>query len=291
MPNDNNLLTTWNAFKTSNFYDFYSTVNPHYNERNLKKIENSEFFEEMNNIFLFLKESWIEKDGTNLYLIDYIFDPENYETETVRNLFEKFLRTKKFSGSKNFVGINVDSRLNEYLNDLHDIGFEEVIVLSEMELIMKREFDLPKESKFEIRIPIESELREVYEIVFKTQIEARIGDMVPTKKDFERFINEEMKDLNLNTFVWDGDKAIARITVERYSNHVEIKELAVLPEYWRQGIATYITKLTLNKIYKTGINRIRLYTDNFNRNGAMNLYAKLGFKTLYKSVRIRYKLP
>jgi ribosomal protein S18 acetylase RimI-like enzyme len=282
------LQQTWDMFKGSKFYDPRSTVNPRYNFTE-EYIHSIECIEELDEIFLILKDTWVEKDGSRISLIDIIFDPGNYNAEVVRKLFEKIVPKLPLDQSKVYIGINVDSRLDQYLKDLINLGFKEVIRLSEMEMNIKEEFDLSNNKfDFELRNPKETELRDVYEMIFKTQIKGTIGETSPNDKDYADFIKKEIKDIDLCTFVWDKGKIIAQITAVIVDDYVEIKELGVLPEYWRKGIAAYVTKLTLNKIFKSGFSMVKLHTDSYNRYGALNLYKKLGFEVLYESIRLRY---
>jgi ribosomal protein S18 acetylase RimI-like enzyme len=284
------LQQTWELFKSSSYFDIRSTVNPRYIFTE-EFISNLEFIEELNGVFLLLSRAWVEKDGSQVSLIDYIFDPENYHSEIIKQLFGKVGKRLTNKNPKASIGINVDSRLTEYLDNITKLGFKEVIRLSEMQLNMQGEFDLSNINfAFKLRTPKEEELRAVYEMIFKTQIKGTIGEMEPSDEDYQDFLTNEIKNIELCTFVWDQEKIIAQITAVIIDDYAEIRELGVLPDYWRKGIATHIIKLTLNKIFKSGFQIVRLHSDSYNRYGALNIYKKLGFELLYESIRLRYNL-
>lgn len=286
-----NILEIYEKYQKNEYFDYMSTVNSKYEISN-DFCNNFTYFDIVGGTCLFLKKSLEEKDGSENFLIDVLFDPELYSKKDLITLFRKFEKhiiKITSTKTKRFIRINIHSKLNNFLSDIKSLGFKEIIRLSELELNINKKYSDLENFDYEIRLPKKDELWDVYAMVFKTQIKGTIGKENPSEEDYLGFLNDELTDLNLCTFVWNKKEIIAQITATRKGTYAEINELAVLPAYWRKGIATYITKTSLNKIYDSGIRTVRLHTDSYNRYGALDLYKKLGFKILYENIRLRYE--
>lgn len=290
----------WNDLKKKDGFDIFSTVEKPLNLKNYSPSQVATLVDNEQNLvgYAVIKDDWDEKDGTHVFLIDIDVAPAYRGTDIENDLLETIekecsLRAK--ADNNNVIGVNASTREKHKQMLYTKAGYKEVIRLVEMELVFTNEIieklraelkDLP----FKIRKPKEEEYRSVYEMIFKTQTKGSVGETEPSEEDYQNFLQNEIKHTDLGTFVWNRDEIIGQITATIDNEKAEILEVGVLPEYWRQGIATQLVMRTLIKIFEKGSMRIRLHTDAFNRYGAKSMYEKIGFRVVDESIRYRKSL-
>jgi GNAT superfamily N-acetyltransferase len=77
--------------------------------------------------------------------------------------------------------------------------------------------------------------------------------------------------------VLKGDEAIGRLYVDRRSDEIRLIDIALLPEFQREGTGSGLLETLLGEARQTGL-PLRIHVEKFNP--ALRLYEQLGFRQI-----------
>ncbi len=137
----------------------------------------------------------------------------------------------------------------------------------------------------EIRPVTEDQLRQIWE-ADQAAFRDHWGWSEPTENDYQRFLEDPLRDISLWRVAWDGDEVAGQ--VKSFINHEENEALGKKrgwTEYistgrkWRkQGVASALIAASFRALRDAGMTEAALGVHAENPTGAFRLYESLGFE-------------
>ncbi len=167
-----------------------------------------------------------------------------------------------------------------------ELGFRVVTFGAEMSRSLEGELPshrLPE--GLEIRPVTEDQLRQIWE-ADQEAFRDHWGWSEPTENDFQRFLEDPLRDISLWRVAWDGDEVAGQ--VKSLINHEENEalgrkrgwtEFISTGRKWRkQGVASALISESFRALKDAGMTEAALGVHSENPNGAFRLYESLGFE-------------
>ncbi|MBT8240125.1 MAG: GNAT family N-acetyltransferase [Acidimicrobiia bacterium] len=167
-----------------------------------------------------------------------------------------------------------------------DLGFS--VATFGAEMVRSLEGDLPSHplpQGVEIRPVTEDQLRQIWE-ADQEAFRDHWGWSEPTENDYQRFLEDPLRDISLWRVAWDGDEVAGQ--VKSFINHEENQTLGKSRGWtefistgrkWRkQGVASALICASFRALRDAGMTEAALGVHAENPNGAFRLYESLGFE-------------
>lgn len=238
---------------------------------------------------------WNEDNGTLVYLLDSLIAPQHLhdelDLELIHLLKAEISKLAKSRGDaqKIVIGINESGENDRRLGILYKEGFVSVWKLVEMELTDFR--SLPKPiiaDGFEIKLAESKDFHRIYEA--NNAVYAGVFGYVPMSDyDYEDFLYDNSR-YKFWSVVWHGDELAGFILSHIAKGRGAVKEVTILPEFRRKGLAKALLITNLKLLGKAGVTMVRLHTDAEGKSGARQLYEQIGFSPLKTHYRLRKKI-
>jgi mycothiol synthase len=238
---------------------------------------------------------WSEADGTLVYIMDVqmasAFADNEREGQLLHLLEEKVVGLAKShnDAQKIVIGTNESSANEPHLQLLQKEGFAVVWKLVEMEFTRFEMLQNPSVADgFEIRNVRPEDFRAIYEANSKVY-EGVFGSVPMSDEDYADFL-EDSSEYKFWFAAWHGDELAGFVLSHIEKGRGIMKEVTVLPEFRRKGLAKALLITNLQLLQKSGVTMARLHTDAEGKAGGRQLYESVGFKPLKVHYRLRKTL-
>jgi mycothiol synthase len=238
---------------------------------------------------------WSEADGTLVYIMDVqmasAYAENEREGQLLHLLEEKVVGLAKShnDAQKIVIGTNESSANEPRLQLLQKEGFAVVWKLVEMEFTSFQSLQKPQiADSFTIRGAKPEDFRAIYEA--NSKVYAGVFGSVPmSDEDYADFL-EDSSEYKFWLTAWHGDELVGFVLSHIEKGRGVMKEVTVLPEFRRKGLAKALLITNLQLLQKSGVTMARLHTDAEGKAGGRQLYENVGFKPLKVHYRLRKTL-
>ena len=237
---------------------------------------------------------WQEEDGTLVYLHSGMVDPDHRRKghgSALLGALEAKIHEIAATHDKDapkVMGANSSDAEPIKTAMLEKQGYGLVHSMVEMEFVQPEKLpDAQLPEGFTLReSATPEEQRQIYE-ANKRIYEGTFGSVAPSEENFEEFLEDIPEDANWKV-VWHEDELAGFvISTHKDNGAAEIMEVAVLPEFRRQGLAGFLMAESIRSLQTEGAELIRLHTDADGKMGGRQLYENIGFKALKEHGRYR----
>jgi ribosomal protein S18 acetylase RimI-like enzyme len=244
-----------------------------------------------------LVDSWLEGDGTWVYLVLGWVLPEWRGQGIGTQLLQRMEATARQLAARDHPGEKFELAGNASSTELDST----VLLLNEgySAAYTVLEFDLPPDAVVsehplpagvEVRPVLPEHLRSIAECVdacYRDEFDqGRFLDEFNVEWYAQR-LAQPPHDLPLYQVAWAGDQIIGQVLSVVEAGSAEVFEVSVLPAWRRKGVARALLGRTLGELRKRGTPVIRLHTVAEFKTRARDLYQSVGFRRVKEFPRYR----
>ncbi len=242
------------------------------------------FLEEEKLVAESLINSWVQEDETAVFKHALDIHPDHLQEEILKevlnwsdNRIEEL--SEKKSENKKQKACNSSDFEPEKTEFLKRQGY--FIQRIWREMVLNLPVDLPSEPE----LPEETEFRTVQlgqeRQLFNTMeanYQGLLGNVLPTDKDFEEFMEDYGHIREEWIVLWEGDQIIGQVIPCAQGDYGTVDHVGVIKKWRGKKLGQLLTLRAIKALADKGIQEIRLDTDGNNPLGALSIYEKFGFR-------------